>query len=209
MPRTKVSKNRYAPGLAMIDEIVRAAEKVLSEQGHAALSLRKVAEECGLKIGNLSYYFPAKHHLIAAMLESIIAGYSSSADEIEARTATDPEEALTTYLLRWMRENEVVRTNRIYIEIWSMANNDDQVREAMDRFYSNGRARIARMMVGLNPRLTDEEAAAMALHAVATMEGLMLFSNHDPKAAAQMPRLAAYTVASTIAMVKTQGSGRA
>lgn len=206
MSTKKVAKGRYATGVAMIEEIVRAAERVLAEQGHAALSLRRVAEECGLKVGNLSYYFPAKHDLIKAVLESIIEGYRDSAEQIEALTQTDPEKALKTYLLRWMRDNEVVRTSRIYVEVWAMANNDPHVREAMDRFYDNGRRRIGRMIAKLNPALPEDEIAALALHVISTMEGLMVFANKSHAESAHMPRLAGYTIASLMTLIRSADS---
>lgn len=56
MVERKVTKTRYTSGRATIANIIRAAERVLAEQGHAALSLRRVAQECGLPTGNVSYY---------------------------------------------------------------------------------------------------------------------------------------------------------
>ena len=67
MAQTKRARTRYATGVATVEQIIRAAEHVLVEKGHAALTLRAVADECGLQLGNLTYYFPTKHALVKAL----------------------------------------------------------------------------------------------------------------------------------------------
>ena len=198
------TKARYAPGLATFEEIVRAAEQVLVESGHAALSLRRVAEECGLKIGNLSYYFPAKHDLIKALLDSIIVKYQSAMDQLESIETRDPRSILEEYMFHWMRGNEDPRTSRIYTEIWSMGNNDAHVREELTKFYAHGQQRVGRILARINPDLSEAELGALALFTISTMEGLMVFANKEQSAWSQMPRLAAYATRSVLDLVETK-----
>ncbi len=117
MVERKVTKTRYTSGRATIANIIRAAERVLAEQGHAALSLRRVAQECGLPTGNVSYYFPAKQQLIKAMLDSIVADLAAPMDELERWAADHPNDGLVKYLSGWMKFNEESRVARIYVEM--------------------------------------------------------------------------------------------
>lgn len=194
MVERKVTKTRYTSGRATIANFIRAAERVLAEQGHAALSLRRVAQECGLPTGNVSYYFPAKQQLIKAMLDSIVADLAAPMDELERWAADHPNDGLVKYLSGWMKFNEESRVARIYVEIWSMANNDPEVRAHLDQYYAHGEARVRRMLARLNPELSAEAMDTLSIFAISIMEGLMLFGNNGHRHARHMPILAAYAM---------------
>ena len=44
------------------------------EEGAKGLTMRRITAACGLKAGNLAYYFAAKEELIRELLDSIMAG---------------------------------------------------------------------------------------------------------------------------------------
>ncbi len=173
---------------------MRAAENVLVEKGHAALTLRSVAEACGLQVGNLSYYFRTKRDLVQALLQSLITNYQGDMAEIEARDAADWEAMLTSVLFYWMKENQTRRTSRIYVELWSMGNNDPELREAVDRSYLNGRVRFRKIFKGINPQLTDEDVEVLSVLAVSLMEGVMVFANEERPEVELMPQISAHVV---------------
>ncbi|MCB9587946.1 MAG: TetR/AcrR family transcriptional regulator [Polyangiaceae bacterium] len=50
------------------EAILSGARKVLARDGHDGFSLRKVADECGLRLGSVQYYFPSKDALFDACL---------------------------------------------------------------------------------------------------------------------------------------------
>lgn len=191
---SKTRKARYAPGVTTFEQIVRAAEDVLVEKGHAALTLRNVAEASGLQVGNLSYYFPTKRDLVKALFQSLIANYQGDMAEIEARDAADWEAMLTSVMFYWMKENQTRRTSRIYVELWSMGASDPELREAVDRSYLNGRIRFRKIFSGINPALQDDELEALSVLAIALMEGVMVFANDERDTVNCMPLLSAYVV---------------
>jgi AcrR family transcriptional regulator len=51
------------------DEILAAAQAILNAGGLSALSTRAVAHKLGLSPGNVSYHFPRKENLVAALVE--------------------------------------------------------------------------------------------------------------------------------------------
>lgn len=67
-PRTRGRPvgDRDAKRTALLD----AALAVISEEGYAAASLRKVAERAGCTTGAVTYYFASREEMMAAILES-------------------------------------------------------------------------------------------------------------------------------------------
>ena len=203
MSATKARVARYAPGVTMVEQIIRAAETVLVEKGHAALTLRGVADACGLQVGNLSYYFPTKRALVKALLDSLVANYEAEMAQIEFRDAADSESLLTSVMFYWLKENQTRRTSRIYVELWSMSNNDAELRELVDESYLTGRNLFRRIFAGINPRLGDDELSALSVLAIMLMEGVMVFANVDREENAHLPLISAYVVTTLLQQAKS------
>ena len=64
--------------------IVQAAKQQLNEEGFHKLSIRKIAQRCGLAVGTIYNYFPTKKELIVRLMtdywEEFYAGSSASLD---------------------------------------------------------------------------------------------------------------------------------
>ncbi|MVA24675.1 TetR family transcriptional regulator [Agrobacterium vitis] len=84
LPRQQRSK-------AMVDAIVEAAARILSDQGWAGFTTNKVAEIAGVSVGSYYQYFPDKHSLIDTIrgrhledcrkiLKSVVKGNKSQSD---------------------------------------------------------------------------------------------------------------------------------
>ena len=58
---------RQARSQAMVEAILDAAARVLTEQGYARLTTNLVAERAGVSIGSLYQYFPNKESLVSAL----------------------------------------------------------------------------------------------------------------------------------------------
>lgn len=56
------------PALATDRRILQHARRAFNERGVAAVGIREIARDLGLSPGNLSYHFPTKEALIAAMI---------------------------------------------------------------------------------------------------------------------------------------------
>jgi AcrR family transcriptional regulator len=108
---------RSARSVETRQSILEASERVLERVGYAAFTSRKVAEEAGIAIGNLTYHFPSKaalacHQPIAAEALDrfyrratragvvVVKGSNGAVDE---RTATE-----LAYLMAMISEGAVV-----------------------------------------------------------------------------------------------------
>ena len=62
----------YRRGDQTRSSLLAAAHRVLITAGYANFSMRRVATEAGVSVGNLQYYFSTKDALTAALLDSVI-----------------------------------------------------------------------------------------------------------------------------------------
>ncbi|MFD2782794.1 TetR/AcrR family transcriptional regulator [Novosphingobium pokkalii] len=80
LPLTLPRPGGYARGAATAEAIVKAALKVLIEEGAAQFTVRRIAAECGMKVGNVSYHFPRKDMLVQVMLADMLESYDKVLD---------------------------------------------------------------------------------------------------------------------------------
>src|SRR3954452_12233965 len=92
MPAGPVRQSR---GEERIDEILRATLDVIRREGLGAVTHRTVAEESGVPLGSLTYYFATKQDLLRAALQLFvaedIARLRATAEELLAAGASGPE----------------------------------------------------------------------------------------------------------------------
>jgi AcrR family transcriptional regulator len=141
-------------------EILDAARRVLATAGYARLSMRAVAREAHIAVGNVVYYFPSKRSLIHALIMSLLAHYKVNAREYLRNASGKTGFA---ELLRWYMNDSVSREmSRVFRELWAMALHDPAIAKAMDRFYDElHRLAAARLRVAW-PELSRQRAHDIA-----------------------------------------------
>jgi AcrR family transcriptional regulator len=193
----------YVSGVETVEQILQAAVRLLVEQGYAALSLRKIADRCGMKVGNISYYFPTKDLLITALLETILKGYMEEADSIYVQDELDAEQKLARILIFWLEDIQTKWTTNLFPELWAMASHDPFVAERLDAFYRMGQDRFGRLIAIINPELPETERQVLCAYISGVMEGATLFAGFNKPWAAKMPWIAALSVRSILDLART------
>ena len=125
-----------------MQKMLEAAESVLRRDGYHAFSTRRVAAQCGVSLGHLTYYFPAKNDLLQALIAAVMTRYTeriartaaaaaAAAAAAETRSAQDLR-ALLDWLLRDAVTNE---TSALFRELWVLAKHDAFAAREVLAFY--------------------------------------------------------------------------
>ncbi|MFJ8563473.1 TetR/AcrR family transcriptional regulator [Streptomyces sp. NPDC093514] len=159
--------------------LLDAAERVLTGSGGAELTLRAVAEEAGVRLGHLQYYFPARSDLLSALLDRILASSLervTSLTALTARTAahthgTDREALLDAVL----SDHDDPRLVMLFTEVWALAAHDEEAAAAIRAFYDQYVTHVAAFVREHAPGVSAAEAHHRAEVFVMLMEGSALF----------------------------------
>jgi AcrR family transcriptional regulator len=102
-----------APRANQREHILDVALQLMSERGSSAMSMRQLAQACGVQVAAIYHYFPSKDELLRSVVEE--RRYSSRLLEspIELPADADPSERLrAVYVLFWqgaLEEEPVLR----------------------------------------------------------------------------------------------------
>lgn len=161
-----------------IDRILKAAYLIFTRNGHAGLSLRKVAEEAGIAVGNLTYHFPTKNALIDAMMREALADY---VEEHLAQFQADrdtPLEILLNVVEFYVRNARV--SHQFFYQLWGFAGSSTEARDMVRELYRPIGRFVYYLVRAANPKLTDAEVRQAVLQIFSLEEGYKLFIGMGP-----------------------------
>lgn len=158
----RMGPENSASRLAMLD----ATERVLQEDGYAALSSRRVAEEAGLKQQLVYYYFRTMDDLILATFQRRT---ERGLQRLEKALESDaPLHAL------W-ELNSHPATVRLSVEFQALANRNEAIRGEVIRYQERARAMQEEILgrqlaaAGIDLKVFPPVAVAMLLACVAQL----------------------------------------
>lgn len=166
-PDTLPAQNR---GRERMENVLLEAERMMIEEGYSGLTMRRLAERCGIALGNLQYYFPSKSALVAALADHICARHREAVETWPAQDAA-PEaafEALIRYVLEDIRKPE---GSILYWEFWALAAHDEHAKAAMAELYRTELDLLAEAIARLNPALPGPQIRHRAEIIVGMLEG--------------------------------------
>ncbi len=161
-----------------IRKILQAAHKVFTQNGHGGLSLRKVADEAGIAVGNLTYHFPTKNSLIDAMMREALADYVEehlSQFEADRDTPLDILLNVVEFYVRNARESY-----QFFYQLWGFAGSGEDARDMVRELYRPIGRFIFYLVRAANPKLTDAQVRQAVLQIFSLEEGYKLFIGMGP-----------------------------
>lgn len=178
------------------EAILDAAEGLLVEAGHAALTLRGVAQRAGIRLGNLQYYFTTREELVRALLARVL---ERATARVEARmgTAGAPAEALDEAVETLLEEQRDPTSYRLVYDLWALAAREPAIAVELQAFYARYTDAVAELLRKVAPELSRAEARARGELLVALLEGLSLFRSGtvgapDRKVEAELKRVVSW-----------------
>jgi AcrR family transcriptional regulator len=197
----------YARGRDGHEQILRAALGLLVEHGYRAMSMRRVAAACNMKLGNLTYYFGTKEDLVRELLDAVISSYQIEFDAIVHEVGVSPEDRLTEICILILEDIGTKKTTRIFPELWALSNHDPFVLERVQDLYARARVVLNDVIAEINPALPEDERQALALFISGSMEGLTMFAGHEKPYQPLMPWLERIACKSFVHLVTTMKAG--
>lgn len=181
-----VRPGTYARGTETVNAILKAALSVLIEEGASAFTIRRIAAECGMKVGNVSYHFPRKEMLIQILLDELLDSYDKLLESKVRKPDLGAEEKLRLVIVICLNDIAGKRTTNLFTELWALANHNPFVADRVRVFYQKVHDFIGEYVTVLNPALSPDEVHTVALYISASMEGSTPFLGYKKPWAGKM-----------------------
>jgi AcrR family transcriptional regulator len=173
-----------------IDEILRAACRVVVTGGASDLRIGTVAQEAGVSRTLVHYYFTTRQQLLRAAFAYAEDSRTAALDAELSTLATGAERAERA-LFRTI-EPELEETPALWNEVWSSLRYDEELRPLVQERYRAWAERIVRLLDegredGSVPRSVDPEGAGWRLAAAADgLDSILYLGLLDRAAAGEL-----------------------
>jgi len=198
-PLKAVSKK----GNQRIEQILLAALEVLIDHGYHAFTMREVAAQCSISVGNLNYYYRSKARLLADLIDSVWRGYEVEFDNIlQGNGSHDPEQALEAVIRLILDDLATKETTVFFPELWAMANHDTDAAKRLDQIYTKVRQVFIALIPQINSTLTENEVGELALFLSASLEGHTMFIGYRKPWAGRRKQISNIAVKNMLDLVR-------
>lgn len=169
-PRRKSAETRR-------QEILHAAGQIALSDGLEAVSNRRIAHDLGCAPGLVHHYFPVAMDLLSEALRDVLLAEHDSAFG-DAEAAPDALTGLAKLLRRWAFA-ERDRYGLLWLDSWSMARRQPQIRSAVDEVMKRGHVRLVALIrrgVHEGCFITDD-ASSVAWYLLTTLDGIIVHTS--------------------------------
>lgn len=185
-------------------EIVEKAREILALEGPTALTMRRVADEVGIKLASLQYHIPNKDALIQALTKDIVLHYDEHLEPILRGKEDNPEMVLAE-VIRWIRspkDGEWQQVHRLEVQFWAMALIEPAVAKAQKKFFRGYRQFLAKLIQNINPSLSSEEAVRRGALMSVMIDGCALLNSKSPPHYPELENLTDELVTTALELAK-------
>ncbi|MER6996693.1 TetR family transcriptional regulator [Streptomyces sp. NPDC000410] len=160
-------------------EIVETAAHIALEEGLELITLRRVAEEMGVRPGLISHYFPAADNLVS---EAFTHATTRERDSLLPPHEQDlpPVERLARFLVG-LADGDYLDLSRLWLNARHLSRFKDSLRHAVRTQESETRAALVALVDrGVRAgEFTTDDALRATLHILIAVDGLGAYANDD------------------------------
>lgn len=178
-PSLSLAGNHSPKGEKTYSQILAAAHRVFVRDGHAGLSMRKVAEEAGVAVGNVNYYFESKRALIDATLREAFAEYiEAHVRHFEAKRDA-PVEIVLDMLEFYISSGR--ESHPFFFQLWSYAASDQRAKTLVRELYQPIGRFVYYLIRAARPEIGDGRVREITLQIISLEEGVKLLIGLGPE----------------------------
>jgi AcrR family transcriptional regulator len=134
--------------------IVDCAIEILAQVGFAHFSALKVAKAYGIRQSHLTYYFPSRDLLLAAMSKRLTARYQQLVEDLCRAAMERPGNPMAHLIDQLVDDAVTPPTSILFPALWEAANEDAHMAAALDTIYRSAQARLVEML-GIDPEAPE------------------------------------------------------
>lgn len=177
-PSVALAAGLSPKGAKTLAQILAAAHQVFLREGHAGLSMRKVADEAGLALGNVNYYFTSKRALVEATLREALADYVEAHIRQFDEGRDAPLDILLNVVTFYVSNGR--DTHKLFFQIWGYAASDEAARALIAELYRPIGRFIYFLVRAARPDANDDRVREIVLQLFSLEEGVKLFIGIGP-----------------------------
>lgn len=177
------ASSREAARQGRRDEILKVSWSVFATEGSSGFSMRKVAQALGVRLNTVQYYYGDLNSLLLETIRLGLERYTLRYRLLAVDTRLTPQKRLEAVVEDMLREANDPTAGGIAVELWVLAQRNEQVRQLVQEMYAEVINSLALISRDVDPAQSPAEAQAVATMLTAMAEGTVVLSRSGALAA--------------------------
>ena len=153
------------------DKIKEATLNILARDGYEDISMRKIAKEADVALGQLTYYYKSKNNLIVSVIDEVLDMFYDGLKERVSSSEKKIEEIVNSIE---NVINEDSQVDQLLITVISMAQVNKRLNKRLNKFYEDILGFVSSCLRQDNPTLSENDSNMKArLLAGSAIEGMI------------------------------------
>jgi len=178
--------------------ILEQTEALLIREGGAGLSMRKVADACGMSLGNLQYHYATREALLEALLASFIANYVALVRDRPFQPTGDLQRDLSDILSSGLELLDKTEASRVFKELWAAAQQSDSLAAEMMRYYRDLAGFYAQTLRSLDQTASEDRINRAVSVLMPLLEGYCVTRSALPQDRRELAEIWARAISATL-----------
>lgn len=197
----KPAKQRQSNSLGKTSrqQIIETAQKLLQLDGYHNLSTRRVADACGISVGNLTYHFPNKMLLVEAVMVAVCAHYQDQREAIKLEHTGTAKQYLTRTIGFMLSDAVDKKTSDLFLELWVMAKHHSFGNDILENFYQTAHSWISSSLGHYFPLASAAQCQQAAYFMLTLSEGAVVIFARPSQRKTHHKHMVAYGVSAVLA----------
>ena len=160
------------------EKIKEATYELLSTKGYAQISMRDIAKKAQTAVGQLTYYYGTKEHLIGSVFDEMVNSFMQELNKCVEKS-TDKLKSITNFFEDlYKKENDVFK---VLIDFTAQALWNNSFRDKIDKFFDETISTIASayMECGYDEDLANYKASSFMANISGTAIQKVLYHKKD------------------------------
>jgi len=180
-----------ATGQLRVEQILETARTILVRDGHAGLSMRKVAQESGIALGHLQHFFATREALLNGLFRYASDTYDANYERVMVDLPEDPRRRFEAVLDFLLEDGTRWESRAFFFEFWVLSLRNPAAKAEIESMHAHHREAMEQHIAALNPSMSAAKRRDRAMQIAAIIDGLMVHLRTDDKnSAAYRARIA-------------------
>lgn len=155
--------------------ILKEAHRLFISEGNSGLSMRRVAQGCGISLGHLQHFFPTREDLLSTMITYYVDDYMSVYERFLSSLELDPKSRLFAILRYLIEDARNPETAGFFIELWKLARQDVKASQILRQTYRYNEEIFEPFIASVRGDLSYERQKILSLQVIAFLDGLIVY----------------------------------
>jgi AcrR family transcriptional regulator len=169
----------HTKGQRKVLEILETATNLLAYEGYSKFTMRRVAEELGITLRNVQYYFNTKQNLFESVIELRLKKDIESAQKVIDEVGKSPEERFLAFVDYSLAENTTRFIRGLQFELWALSNHNEFAAKSRDYMTFEHCNFIYNLITPLTKNQSEQMRREKSVLLLAMLQGFPLIEGSD------------------------------